>query len=425
MTLGVYISFRIFAFPDITADGSFTLGAAVAAVLAVGGTNPWLAIAIVFLAGMFAGSITGILHTKFEIHQLLAGIIVMTALYSVNLHIMGKSNISLREPLPRLSTASLKDPAALATRIREAKDPLSAYLLTQLSPKTQKALEEHAESADGRTKGARAIPESLAQGLVSDLNAVIRGNPLFDEARFEHVRLSRPTRKILRLDPAGDELAKLNRMLLDDAYRGVVTRFVEVRTISKQANAVADRLAGGRSDLNVFGWDLPVSDLSQLIGSLVVVVVIAVLLYLFFQTNLGTAMRATGDNPDMIRALGVNVESMIILGLAVSNGLIAVSGGMFAQYMTFADVQMGFGVIVAGLASVIIGESLVGHRSLGLTIVGAIMGALLFRLFLAIALRWGLPPEDLKLAQALILFVALVVPLLLRKLKKKLGIAHA
>jgi putative ABC transport system permease protein len=130
-------------------------------------------------------------------------------------------------------------------------------------------------------------------------------------------------------------------------------------------------------------------------------------------------MRATGDNPQMIRALGVNVENMIILGLALSNGLIALAGALLAQYQGFADVQMGIGMVVWGLASVIIGEALVGSASLGLLITGAVMGSVLFRLLVAIALRWGLNPNDLKLITAIFVFAALVLPNVVRKLKKK------
>jgi len=140
-------------------------------------------------------------------------------------------------------------------------------------------------------------------------------------------------------------------------------------------------------------------------------------LYLFFRTNLGTAMRATGDNPQMIRALGVSVDFIIILGLALSNGLIALAGSLLAQYQGFADVQMGIGMVVWGLASVIIGEALVGSGRIGLLITGAVMGSVLFRLLVAIALRWGLNPNDLKLITAAFVFVALVAPALLRKLK--------
>src|SRR5213596_2988481 len=128
-------------------------------------------------------------------------------------------------------------------------------------------------------------------------------------------------------------------------------------------------------------------------------------------------MRATGDNSQMIRALGVSDGAMKTFGLAVSNGLIALAGALLAQYQGFADVQMGIGMVVWGLASVIIGEALVGTRQLGLTITGTIMGSVLFRLLVAIALRWGLNPNDLKLITAVFVFAALVTPELLKRFK--------
>ena len=117
--------------------------------------------------------------------------------------------------------------------------------------------------------------------------------------------------------------------------------------------------------MNVFGWEVSVRDVSILIAVFAAIVIMGFALDRFFRTHLGTAMRATGDNPQMIRALGVDVGAMMILGLAVSNGLIALSGALLAQYQGFADVQMGIGMLVWGLASVIIGEALVGVRSLG------------------------------------------------------------
>jgi putative tryptophan/tyrosine transport system permease protein len=296
LALGVYISFRIFDFPDITAEGSITLGAAVAASLLVSGVNPLAATAAAFCAGLAAGVVTGVLHTKFKINGLLSGILVMTALYSVNLHVMGKSNI------PLLSSTTLGN---------------------------------YAEDA------------ALALGI-----------------------------------PAGS--------------------------------------------LRLLGWEVSVRDLSILVCVFAAIVLTSLALDRFFRTHLGTAMRATGDNPQMIRALGVDVTAMTILGLAVSNGLIAVSGALLAQYQGFADVQMGIGMLVWGLASVIIGEALVGVRSLGLSIVGAVMGSVLFRLLVAMALRWGLDPNDLKLITALFVFGALVLPTLLGKLRSpKPQVAHA
>lgn len=169
----------------------------------------------------------------------------------------------------------------------------------------------------------------------------------------------------------------------------------------------------------VLGWQVAIRDAFSLGLSAILIAVVAALVYAFFRTNLGTAMRATGDNDQMIRALGVNVGNMIILGLALSNGLIAAAGALLAQYQGFADVQMGIGMVVWGLASVIIGEALVGSRQLGLIIVGAVMGSVLFRLLVAIALRAGLNPNDLKLVTALFVFAALVLPGMLSRLRRK------
>lgn len=289
LALGVFISFRVFNFPDITVDGSITFGAAVAAILIVEGKDPALATVAGFFAGFLAGTVTGVLHTKFKINGLLSGILVMIALYSVNLHVMGKSNV------PLLSETTLA------------------------------------------TYGEKAVTAIL----------------------------------------------------------------------------------GGTASVNLFGWDVNARDASTLISAFIVIGLIGWILYVFFRTNLGTAMRATGDNAQMVRALGVNVDTMIILGLALSNGLIGLSGALLAQYQGFADVQMGIGMIVWGLASVIIGEALVGTGHLGLTITGVVMGSVLFRLLVAIALRWGLNPNDLKLITAAFVFIALILPNLLGKLRKK------
>jgi len=291
LALGVFISFRVFDFPDITADGSITFGAAIAAVLLVGGASPLLASVAAFCGGLLAGTATGVLHTKFRINGLLSGILIMTALYSVNLHVMGKSNVPL----------------------------------------------------------------------------------------------------------------------------------LSVNAFPVEAEAAAHRLFGATAELNVFGWGVGVRDAAVLLSAVGIIAIVGVGLYAFFRTNLGTAMRATGDNQQMIRALGVNVGNMIILGLALSNGLIALAGALLAQYQGFADVQMGIGMVVWGLASVIIGEALVGSRQLGAVIVGAVMGSVLFRLLVAIALRAGLNPNDLKLITAAFVFAALVLPDLLAQVRSKRG----
>jgi putative ABC transport system permease protein len=186
------------------------------------------------------------------------------------------------------------------------------------------------------------------------------------------------------------------------------------RSLATMAEQLAVAVAG-TGDLPFFAWAVSVRDLSMLFWALAVASVCGVLLYVFFRTNVGTAMQAAGDNAQMIKALGVNVDNMIVLGLAVSNGLVALAGALLAQYQGFADVQMGIGIIVWGLASIIIGEALVGTRQIGFIIVGAMMGSVLFRLLVAIALRAGLDPNDLKLVTAVFVFLALVLPDLLSR----------
>jgi putative tryptophan/tyrosine transport system permease protein len=291
LSLGMLISFRMIKFTDITVDGSLTLGAALTAVLISSGWSPWVATFLAFIAGMAAGSITGVLYTKFKIQEILAGILMMTALYSVNLRIMGRSNIPLLD-----------------------------------------------------TKTVSEIPEKL---------------------------------------------------LLD--------------------------FTDGNKNLLFFGWQVSLIDLAVFISSLILCALIGWLLNKFLLTHFGTVLRATGNNVQMVRAQGVNNNKMIIFSLALSNGLVALSGALLAQYQGFADVQMGIGMMVWGLASIIIGEALVGKTSIGIAIAGTILGTILFRLLIAIALRWGLNPNDLKLVTALFVFAALVAPQWFKSLHKKLS----
>jgi putative ABC transport system permease protein len=288
LAAGVFISFRVFNFPDITTDGSVTTGAAVAAVLIVRGMSPLPATLIGAVASAAAGAATGVLHARFKINRLLAGILVMTALYSINLRIMGKSNVPLL----------------------------------------------HAD------------------------------------------------------------------------------------TLATRAEALGQRLLG-QPEIDIWGYQVAARDLAVLAFVLVFVVLVALLLWGFLRTQLGTAMRATGNNEQMIRALGVDVGNMQIAGLALANGLVGLSGALLAQYQGFADVQMGIGMVVWGLASVIIGEALVGTTQLGLVITGAVMGSVLFRLLVAIALRAGLDPNDLKLVTAVFVFAALILPGLLAKIRAR------
>lgn len=264
MALGVFISFRTLNMPDMTVDSSFTLGAAVSAVLCVSG-QPVLALAAAFAAGCIAGSITALLTTKLKIQPILSGILMMLALYSINLKVMGnKANI-----------------------------PLSRIL---------------------------NIPTIFTP---------------FDNAAIENYI----------------------RLLL----------------------------------------------------SAVVLAVVLTLLYLFLKTRFGLVLRATGDNDKMVRALGADTDFTTIVGLALSNGLVALSGAMIAQYQSFADVSMGIGMVAIGLASVIIGEVIFGSSSLFRRILAVILGTVLYRLIIAWALRFGMPPTDLKLMSAVIVTIALSI----------------
>jgi putative ABC transport system permease protein len=285
----VFISFRIFDFPDITVEGSITFGAALCAASLQANLPPVIGTLLGFAGGFLAGMITGILHTKFRINSLLSGILVMTALYSVNLHVMGKSNIPL---------------------------------LTQTTLFT--------------------YVESLSQLIFGDRHTMI-----------------------------------------------------------------------------IMGWSVMTRDITVMAVLTAVISLVGIILRWFFRTHFGTAMRATGNNQQMIRALGVNTSTMIILGLALANGLIGLSGALLAQYQGFADAQMGIGMLVWGLASVIIGEALINLRTVGFLLAGAIMGSVFFRILVAIALRLGMNPNDLKLITALFVLMALVLPALVKKFKLK------
>lgn len=266
---GVYLASRVLRFADITPDGTFPLGASVAAALIVSGTDPLLATLAAIGAGMVAGYITGVLHTRLGVKDLLAGILVMTALYSVNLHVMGRSNISL---------------------------------------------------------------------------------------------LDQPT-------------------VVDDVHRVI-------------SGSVA--------------WT---DDLSLGVLFLVVTIVLGAIVTWYLRTDFGMAMRAVGDNPAMITAQGVDKRHMIELGLALANGLVAFSGALIAQQQGFADVGMGVGTLVAGMAAVIMGETLLRKKGgIGSTIVMVAFGAILFRSMVALALRVGLNPIDLKLATAAFVLIALALP---------------
>jgi len=266
--LGVYITFRVLAFPDLTVDGSFPLGAAVSAILIVRGWEPWLTLPVAAGAGALAGMVTATLNSKLNINGLLAGILVSIAMWTVNLRVMGDR---ANQPLLGVDT-----------------------ILTPLRP------------------------------YVSDANVAAA--------------------------------------LLFAALVGVLGL--------------------------ALNWLL--------------------------HTDLGLALRATGDNEKMVRAQGIDADRMRLLGLALANGLAAISGALVAQYQGFADVGMGLGLIVAGLAAVIIGETLLRPTGVVMTIVAAVLGSVVYRAVIAAALFVGLGPTDMRLVTSLIVVLALAIPALRR-----------
>jgi putative ABC transport system permease protein len=274
MAIGVFISFRILDFPDLTVDGSLPLGAAVSAVAITSGVNPYLSLILAIVAGSMAGWVTAILNTKFKILHLLASILTMIALYSVNIRIMGGPNIALI--------------------------------------------------------GARSV-----------------------------------------FDP-------------------------------------------------VISLGIP-AHLASLVVFAVFAVAVVILVIWFLRTEFGQAMLATGDNPQMITSLGVNTHFIIIAGVGLSNGLVALSGALIAQNQGAADVGMGIGTIIAGLASVIVGETLFGTASVARSIIAALLGSVAYRLAIAFALgfEWGgfsFSPSDLNLITALLVVGAMSAPHLKKRL---------
>jgi putative tryptophan/tyrosine transport system permease protein len=181
-------------------------------------------------------------------------------------------------------------------------------------------------------------------------------------------------------------------------------------TLMRWTDRLNEILFGSRTVLHFGGWQAAPRDVCGLLLVTLLAAGFGLVLFAFFRTNVGLAMQAIGDNSRMIRALGVNVERMMIVALFLSNFLIGLAGALLAQYQGFADVQMGIGMLVWGVASVILGESMVGTRKIGFLITGAVMGSVLFRLLVALALRWGLNPNDLKLITAAFVFAALVLP---------------
>jgi len=273
VALGIVITFRILAFPDLTVDGSFPLGAAVVSRLIIEGVSPIYGVFMAIICGFLAGCCTGFLNTKLKINSLLAGILMMTILYSINLRIMGRSNIQL------LTVNTLLTPL---------------------------------ENLD-------------------------------------------------------------------------VNRFIPI-----------------------------------IIFFFVVTLSIKFLTDMFLNTQIGFAMRATGDNEQMIRSLGVNTDNMTIMGIGISNAFVALSGALVAQDQGFSDVGMGIGMIVAGLASIIIGEALLGKKTVQRMTLAAIVGSIIYKLIISLGLRLGLAPTDLKMATGVMVILALGIPALKKEKEGKL-----
>ncbi len=278
MALGVYITFKILDFADMTVDGSFALGGCVCALLIVRGVNPLLAVLVATVAGSIAGLVTGFLTTKFKIPGILAGILVQLALYSINLHVLGGPN----QPLTRVHT-TIMDWINKSFKLSE----FFPYSATSVS--------------------------SLITGII---------------------------------------------------FTGA---------------AIA-------------------------------------ILYWFFGTELGSAIRSTGDNAAMSRAQGINTDSMQILALMIANALVAMSGSLVMQQQRFGDVSMGIGTIVIGLASIIIGEVIFGKRfGFWWSLLSVVFGSVIYRLIIALVLQLGMKTQDLKLLSAVVVAIALSVPVLKQK----------
>ncbi|MGE8205044.1 ABC transporter permease [Heyndrickxia sp. NPDC080065] len=301
MALGVYLSFRVLDFPDLTVDGSFVTGGSVAATMIVLGYNPILATCMAIVAGFIAGCITGILHTKGKINPLLSGILMMIALYSINLRIMGtSSSTSVGRPnIPLLNSETI------LTKFIHFWQPL---------------------------------------GIDQWLNHVIG--------------------------------------------------LIGVQNIPTT-------------------WGIAIL-------MLIITLVIKLITDRFLQTEVGLALRATGDNQRMIRSFSANTDSLIILGLGISNALVALSGALIAQYGKFADINLGIGMIIIGLASVIIGEAIFGTKTVVRTTFAVIVGAIIYRVILGLAFQINiLDTGDMKLITAIIVTLALIIPKILEKRREK------
>lgn len=279
LTIGVFISFRVLDFADLTAEGSITLGCVITIRLLAAGYSIVPAILLSIVGGFIAGAITGILHTKFKVPPILSGIVTMTGLYSINLRVLGKAS-----------------------------------------------------------------------------------------------------------DFLGDKI---------ETIFSILRKYIDSGFVSKT------------------------------LTSLMVVVIVLLLIYWFFGTEIGMSLRATGINDKMARAQGINTNWMVILGLAISNAIIALGGSLIAQYNKTANMDVGRGAIVIGLASIILGEVLFGKRSFKNWLISIFLGSIVFEFIIGIAILLGLNAIDLKLLQASIISIILIIPIVYKWGKKKLEVRNA
>lgn len=277
LALGVFMSFRVLDFADLSAEGTIVLGSSVMANLMMKGQNIYFTLIVVVLSGFIAGTVTGLLHTKLKIPPILAGIIVMTGLYSVNLRILGTSNISLG---------------------------------------------------------------------------------------------------------------------------GIDNIFTPFRNLIS----------------NPF--------LAKALALVIIVLIVYIILYLLFGTELGMSIRASGMNKKMAKAQGINTDLMIIIGLGISNAIIALGGGLIAQYNNVANLSMGRGTIVIGLASIIIGEAIFGKKTFKVWLLSIIFGSVIYQMLIGIAISVGLNTNDLQLVQAILIAIILATPVIKQKYFNKEVLAY-
>lgn len=298
LALGVFISYRVLDFADLSVEGSITLGASIAGAMILSGipflSNPIVAIIIALIGGMLAGAVTGFLHTKLKIPGILAGIITMTGLFSINLLVMGGNSLYLD---------------------KDYRKP--------------------------------TIYDFLDKLLVNSFN--------------------------------------INNL--------EIVRF-----------------------------------LSKTLTSFFVILIVIIIIYYFFGTEIGMSIRATGSNRMMARAQGINTNRMIILGLAISNGIVAIAGALYVECYKISNMDLGRGSIVVGLASIIIGEVLIGKVTFKRWLIAVVTGTILFQVIIGVAIGLGFSANNLRLLQAILIAVILAFPIIKPMLKKwfeKRGVKHA